>query len=154
MTIRSPSSAREQARAVLPMGAMTRCRMQCNLRMWTHFSVSHVLLSSAQWEQVRRVPAYAAKLEPVDLAPHFNDRVTRIFQNEYRAPRSPFVSLAMPKQGIGSWCHPKELFEVDDSGLRELAGRGGGRIELPNGVPLATPGAAAAKLVLPTPWTP
>ena len=29
--------AREQARAVLPMGTMTRCRMQCNLRMWTHF---------------------------------------------------------------------------------------------------------------------
>lgn len=29
--------AREQARAVLPMGLMTRCRMQCNLRMWTHF---------------------------------------------------------------------------------------------------------------------
>lgn len=29
--------AREQARAVLPMGTMTRCRMQCNLRMWTRF---------------------------------------------------------------------------------------------------------------------
>lgn len=29
--------AREQARAVLPMGLMTRCRMQCNLRMWAHF---------------------------------------------------------------------------------------------------------------------
>lgn len=29
--------AREQARAVLPMGLMTRCRMQCNLRMWLHF---------------------------------------------------------------------------------------------------------------------
>lgn len=29
--------AREQARTVLPLALMTRCRMQCNLRMWTHF---------------------------------------------------------------------------------------------------------------------
>ena len=29
--------SREQARTVLPMGLMTRCRMQANLRMWCHF---------------------------------------------------------------------------------------------------------------------
>lgn len=28
---------REQARAVLPMGTITRCRMSTNLRMWLHF---------------------------------------------------------------------------------------------------------------------
>lgn len=87
----------------------------------------------------------AAELETIDLAPHFNDKVTQIFRNEYRAPRSPFVSLAMPKQGIGSWCHPKQQFDVDDAGLRELAAKGGDKITLPNGVPLATPGAAGAR---------
>ncbi len=29
--------AKEQARAVLPLAQMTRCRMTCNLRMWMHF---------------------------------------------------------------------------------------------------------------------
>jgi hypothetical protein len=87
----------------------------------------------------------AAKLEPQDLAAQFNDSVTQIFRNEYRTPRSPFASLATPKQGIGSWCHPKDTFTVDDSGLRALAAKAGGKIVLPNGVPLATPGEAGAK---------
>ena len=87
------------------------------------------------------------KLEPIDLSAQFNDRVTQIFRNEYRSPRSPFASLAMPKQGIGSWCHPLDSFNVDDSGLRALAVKAGGKIVLPNGVPLATPGAADAKNV-------
>jgi hypothetical protein len=86
-----------------------------------------------------------AKLEIVDLTSHFNDSVTQIFRNDYRAPRSLFCSLATPRQGIGSWCHPKDSFEVNDSGLRKLAAQGGGQIVLPNGVPLATPGAADAK---------
>lgn len=33
----SAGVCREQARAVLPMGTLTRCRMSCNLRMWLHF---------------------------------------------------------------------------------------------------------------------
>jgi hypothetical protein len=86
-----------------------------------------------------------ATLEPIDLTGVFNDSVTQIFKHEYRTPRSPFCSLATPKQGIGSWCHPKDTFEVDDSGLRALALRDGGKLTLPNGVPLATPGAAGAK---------
>jgi hypothetical protein len=85
------------------------------------------------------------KLETVDLAAQFSDRVTQIFKNEYRAPRSPFCSLATPLQGIGSWCHPKETIAVDDSGLRKLAAQHGGKIILPDGVPLATPGDATAK---------
>ena len=87
----------------------------------------------------------AGKLETVDLCAQFNDQVTQIFKNEYRAPRSPFCSLATPLQGIGSWCHPKETFAVDDSGLRALAAQAGGKIILPSGVPLATPGAVNAK---------
>jgi hypothetical protein len=86
------------------------------------------------------------RFEEVELP--FNDKVTQIFRNEYLSPRSPFCSLAVPKQGIGSWCLPNTQFEVDDSGLRALAKRGGDRLVLPNGVPLRSPGAAGEKNVL------
>ena len=94
-----------------------------------------------------KLPA-PTKFEAVNLAPMFNDQVTQIFRNEYLAPRSPFVSLAQPKQGIGAWCDFKTEFEVDDSGLRAAAAKGGGQIVLPNGVPLQTPGAADAKNIV------
>jgi hypothetical protein len=86
---------------------------------------------------------------PVDLAAHFNDRVTQIFKNEYRSPRSPFVSLALPKQGIGAWAgHVNETAEIDDTGLRATAAQGGGKITLPSGVSFATPSAAEVKNVI------
>jgi hypothetical protein len=85
--------------------------------------------------------------ETLDLSAAFNDRLRRIFRNEYLRPRSPFVSLAMPKQGIGSWVHWDEKFDVDDSGLRAAAERGGGRFILPTGVPFATPVKSDAKNV-------
>ncbi len=95
----------------------------------------------------RKLPA-TTKFEPVNLAAAFNDKVTQIFRNEYLAPRSPFVSLAVPKQGIGSWCDFNAQCDVDDSGLRAAAARGDGQIVLPNGVPLQTPGAADAKNIV------
>lgn len=85
------------------------------------------------------------RLDSVDLSTIFNDRITQIFRNEYLAPRSPFVSLAVPKQGIGSWCKPAKQFDVDDSGLRALAGKSGGIFTLPNGIRFATPASADAK---------
>ncbi|MGA2751853.1 MAG: DUF4450 domain-containing protein [Verrucomicrobiota bacterium] len=95
----------------------------------------------------KNLPA-TARFESVDLTPVFNDKVTQIFRNEYRSPRSPFVSLAQPKQGIGGWCDFKTRFTVDDAGLRAAAARGGGKIILPNGVPLQTPGDADAKNIV------
>jgi hypothetical protein len=79
------------------------------------------------------------KWDSLDLTSVFNDRVTRIFKNEYLHPRSPYATLAIPKQGIGSWTHFDEQFEVDDTGLRAIAGRNGGRFILPQGVPFQTP---------------
>jgi len=94
------------------------------------------------------------KLETIDLSPVFNDQVTQIFRNEYRAPRSPFCSLATPTQGIGSWCHPLDNFAVDDTGLRTAAARQDGKIVLPNGVPLATPAVAGGRnIVFVSQWT-
>jgi hypothetical protein len=84
----------------------------------------------------------------VDLAPFFNDSVTQIFRKDYLSPRSPFVSLALPSQGIGGWCDFKAEFKVDDSGLRAAAARGDGKIILPNDVPLQTPAAADAKNIV------
>ena len=82
----------------------------------------------------------AARWDPVDLKPFFNDQVAQIFRNQYLSPRSPFCSLAIPKQGIGSWCSFTAGFEVDDTGLRELSGKNGGRLPTPMGVPFQTPG--------------
>lgn len=84
------------------------------------------------------------KWETVDLSSLFNDRVTRIFKNEYLSPRSGLCSLAIPKQGIGSWCKPTFTYEVDDSGLRSASDKNGGQILLPQGVPLKTPGSSDA----------
>jgi Domain of unknown function (DUF4450) len=88
------------------------------------------------------------KFEVVNLTAFFNDDVKHIFENEYRAPRSPFCSLATPKQGIGGWCEPDLTFEVDDSGLRRLAAENNGKIILPDGMPFETPGQAAAKNII------
>lgn len=84
-------------------------------------------------------------LEPVALDALFNEQVSRIFLNDYLSPRSPYCSLALPKQGIGSWCAPDTKFVVDDSGLRAASAANAGRILLPNGVPLVTPGEATAR---------
>ncbi len=75
--------------------------------------------------------------EPVDLGCFYNDKITRIFQNEYLSPRSPYCSLAIPKQGIGSWCNFAKTFEVDDSGIRQAAKSG--LFELPQGVSFKLP---------------
>lgn len=87
-------------------------------------------------------PAPGAVFEPLDLAPAFNDRVTEIFQKgKYRTPRSPYVSLAIPAQGIGAWAgHVNASAEIDDAGLRAASAANGGRFLLPSGVPFATPG--------------
>jgi hypothetical protein len=88
------------------------------------------------------------RFETVNLAPFFNDKVAQIFHNDYRSPRSPYCSLATPKQGIGGWCEPNASFDVDDSGLRAVAAHNGEKIILPGGVPLQTPGAANAKNII------
>ena len=86
----------------------------------------------------------SVKLDIVPLDSFFNERADGIFKQDYVSPRSPYVSLSLPRHGYGSWCHPKGGFDVDDAGIRKVAGSSN-RITLPNRVPLATPGAAEAK---------
>ncbi|HEY4247479.1 MAG TPA: DUF4450 domain-containing protein [Lacunisphaera sp.] len=99
--------------------------------------------------QVFSAPPANPSWSTVDLSALFNDRITQIFRNEYRSPRSPYVSLAQPKQGIGGWAGTvNELPDIDDSGLRTVAAKNGGRIILSNGVPLATPVEPGAKNII------
>jgi hypothetical protein len=84
------------------------------------------------------------QLEPVDLDAILNDRVTQIFNHQYLAPRSPYCSLSMPKQGIGTWCRFNASAVIDDIGLRETAGNRG-RVVLPGGLMFATPGPGPAR---------
>lgn len=94
------------------------------------------------------LPPVPADWEPVNIDEHFNDRVTRIFLNEYLSPRSPFCSLAIPKQGIGGWCDFKTTAEIDDSGLRAAAQKDNGIFHSPLGIPFRTPGESDAKNIL------
>ncbi len=124
---------------------------QGSLRWWQPLSLeirearpAKPLVFVTDWKK----PAPAGvRFDPLPLSGVFNDRLTQIFRNEYLTPRSPFVSLATPKQGYGNWCGPTMTYDVDDAGLRAAAAANGGRIILPNGVPLATPGKASVKNV-------
>ncbi len=82
----------------------------------------------------------------VDLSPWFNDRVTELFKpGKYLSPRSPYVSLSLPSQGIGAWAgHVNAMAVIDDAGLRAQAGT----LRLPNGLSFATPAAAETSNVL------
>jgi hypothetical protein len=96
------------------------------------------------------LPAVERAFDPVPLSAHFNDRVTEIFRpGKYRSPRSPYVSLALPAQGLGAWAgHVNATAAIDDTGLRRLAGANAGRFTLPDGVPFATPGPGEAPNIL------
>ena len=94
-----------------------------------------------------KLPA-GTKLETMDLTSVFNDKVTQIFRNDYRSPRSPFCSLAAPKQGIGGWVDCRAEFDVADTGLRAAAEKSGGTLVLPNGVLFQTPTNAGAKNIV------
>lgn len=77
--------------------------------------------------------------ETMDLSSVFNDRVDRIFQQRYLAPRPVSPTLQLPWQGIGNWCYPLTQANIDDTGLRRLAGSQA-EITLPNGIPFSTTG--------------
>jgi len=68
----------------------------------------------------------------------FNASVTGIFRNRYLSPRPDCTTLQIPVQGIGEWCHPKQTADINDSGLRALAGEEG-IIETSLGIPFRTP---------------
>ncbi|HKI45113.1 MAG TPA: DUF4450 domain-containing protein, partial [Balneolales bacterium] len=86
-------------------------------------------------------------LETIDLSKYFNDRVTNIFRNKYLTPRPHYPTLQLPTQGIGNWCSPLVKADIDDTGLRKLAGSRN-RFELPQGIPFHTPGSSDTKNIV------
>ena len=78
-------------------------------------------------------------LETADLSGVFNDKVTQIFKNKYLSPRPTVSTLQLPWQGTGDWPHPLETHDINDSGLRRLAGAKN-IITLPQGLVFSTPG--------------
>lgn len=55
----------------------------------------------------------------VNLTPYYNLPVAELFAQEYLTPRSQTITLSMPTQGIGEWCHPLDSFAIaPDLGLK------------------------------------
>ena len=71
---------------------------------------------------------------PVNINSYLNDSITNIFKNKYLSPRCPYPTLQLPVNGIGNWCYNNIKFEVDDSGLRKMAGEND-TFNLPVGIP-------------------
>jgi len=89
----------------------------------------------------------SGKTEAIDISGAFNDRVDQIFRNKYLSPRPAVTTLQLPWQGTGDWPHPLETHNINDSGLRKLAGSGG-KILLPQGISFLTPGTHASKNIV------
>ena len=48
----------------------------------------------------------------------FNSKADNIFKNEYFSPRSPYSTLEIPSQGIGQWCVPNRMADINDKIFR------------------------------------
>lgn len=64
-------------------------------------------------------PNPGKNLKTVNLSKAFNAKVSDIFKQEYLSPRPEGVTLQIPKQGIGEWCHPQLTAEINDSVFRK-----------------------------------
>ena len=65
------------------------------------------------------------QLEPVTMDSQWNSSVSDIFKNFYLSPRSPYTTLQIPVHGIGEWCHPETMADIDDYTLRKQVNRDG-----------------------------
>lgn len=102
----------------------------CRWKLPISFSAAPLHSRAVRW------PDYsAAQMEPVDCGAQLKDNLHTIFTRDYKQPRSPYCSLAMPEQLIGGWATMNTSATVDDRGLRAA----GGRLRTGVGVPFRTP---------------
>lgn len=87
------------------------------------------------------------KLETIALSTFFNDEVGQIFKNKYLSPRPNTTTLQLPTQGIGDWTNTKLNPEINDAGLRQLAGANN-EFTLPSGIVFKTPSTAKIKNIV------
>ncbi|MDD3431242.1 MAG: DUF4450 domain-containing protein, partial [Bacteroidales bacterium] len=85
-------------------------------------------------------PASPEQQETIDLNSYYNDKLCSIFRfGKYLSPRSLHNTLQIPTQGIGDWCSPMHIAEIDDSGVRQAAGDDN-KINTKLGLQFASPG--------------
>ena len=77
-----------------------------------------------------------AKPRPQTLDKLFNAEVDDIFNNKYLSPRPQTTTLQIPVQGIGEWCHPQLMADINDSIFRSLIVRD---VVIVAGIPFRTP---------------
>jgi len=78
--------------------------------------------------------------QTIDIKDQLNEKLNDIFEyGKYLSPRSPYTSLQVPTQGMGNCCHPYDLHEIDDRGLRNEAGNKN-IFYGPGNIPFSTPG--------------
>ena len=65
-------------------------------------------------------PSFDAKFRKQNITGYLNANVTDIFRNEYLSPRPPYTTLQIPVQGVGDWCHPDYVPDINDSVFRSL----------------------------------
>ncbi|CAM3733640.1 DUF4450 domain-containing protein [Mucilaginibacter galii] len=98
------------------------------------------------------VQATSNSMQTVNMAANFNDAVTNIFTNQYLSPRPKSVTLQLPVQGIGNWCYPLTMANIDDSGLRKVAANNKNQFELPQHIAFATPGGEGKNIAFTSQW--
>lgn len=81
----------------------------------------------------------ADKCEPVEIGDVYNACVSDIFRNSYLSPRPDVTTLQMPVQGMGEWCHPKNVADIDDSGLRSILAAAGDTLTTSLGIRFTLP---------------
>lgn len=85
------------------------------------------------------IPAIGIAFEKLELSAYLNAKLTQVFKQQYLSPRPTSPTLQLPTQGIGNWCYPLVQPELNDEGLRALAGNGN-EINLDQHIPFAVPG--------------
>jgi hypothetical protein len=115
-----------------------------NNLLLTRADGSTTALDIINWNVTSVIPGQRT----IDLSGVFNDKVTQIFRNKYLSPRpTAGPTLQLPWQGIGDWPNALAKADIDDSGLRKLAGSNN-EIVLPQGIKFKTPGEAGKQNIL------
>jgi hypothetical protein len=89
--------------------------------------------------------------EKIDITNSFNDAVTNIFKNKYVSPRPTSPTLQLPVTGIGNWAYHSLEVNINDSGLRRMAGTRN-EINTLTGIPFKTPNIDKNNIVFTSMW--
>ncbi|MDD4361825.1 MAG: DUF4450 domain-containing protein [Bacteroidales bacterium] len=120
-----------------PIRSTKAVRMGSNL---VEIRQNGTILAQASIINWNLAPASPEHQETIDLNSYYNDKLCNIFRfGKYLSPRSLHNTLQIPTQGIGDWCSPMHIAEIDDSGVRQAAGDDN-KINTKLGLQFASPG--------------